>query len=63
MAIVISMDFGNRFFKLDLKIHVCHIFFLNTICLKESISKSLNLGTYGFEHCSRWPKLLRIMRL
>ena len=27
MAIVISMDFGNRFFKLDMKIRVCHNFF------------------------------------
>ena len=65
MAIVISMDFGNRFFKLDMKIRVCHNFFFNTICLKESISKSLNLGTgtYDFEHYSRWPKLLRVMRL
>ena len=65
MAIVISMDFGNRFFKLDMKICVCHNFFFNTICLKESISKSLNLGTgtYDFEQYSRWPKLLRVMRL
>ena len=63
MAIVINMDFGNRFFKLDMKIRVCHNFF--SIPFKESISKSLNLGTgtYDFEHYSRWPKLLRVMRL
>ena len=67
MAIVISITWilENRFFKLDMKILVCHNFFFNTICLKESISKSLNLGTgtYDFEQYSRWPKLLRVMRL
>ena len=47
VAIVISMDFGNRFFKLDLKICVCHNFFFIPFALNlESISKSLNLGTY-----------------
>ena len=35
MAIVISMDFGNRFFKLDMKIRVCHNFFSIPFALKN----------------------------
>ena len=43
MAIVISMDFGNRFFKLDMKkIRVCHKFF--------SIPFALNLKNQFQSH-------------
>ena len=61
MAIVISMDFGNRFFKLDMKIRVCHNFFSIPFALKNQFQS--RTGTYDFEQYSRWSKLLRVMRL